>query len=92
MKKITLPSLPADRKYVVFGPGVWGADREFPKALANMRKMLGRAPKQYIVFETHEKVAVDDMGGFVWVPEETGWAAAAGCAMNPYREVLRVGF
>ena len=90
MPKVTLPMLAEDRKYVVFGPGAWGADREFVKALANLRKELGRAPKQYIVYDTHEKVRVDDMGGFVWLPADVGDPENTG--PNPYVEVMRVGF
>lgn len=83
----TLPVLPADRKYVVFGLNHWGADRDFRKAFANLRKEMGRVPKRYIVFDAHEKVSVDDMGGFCWVPEECGTTHDG---PNPYREVLRV--
>ena len=86
----TLPPLPADRKYIVFGPNVWGADHDFTKALANCRKELGRVPRQYVVLEAHSKVAVDDMGGLCWIPEEVG--ATKPTDPKPYREVLRVGF
>lgn len=89
MKHPILPALPADCKYVVIGPYVWGADPDFTVALKNARKEYGKALTQYIVFAAHEKVRLDDMGSFVWLPEECGTTFDG---PNPYHEVLRVGF
>jgi hypothetical protein len=88
-KKSEGPIAAPGRKFIVMGPLCWGEGRTEAEAVRHARENFSPyfgGTWQYIVFDAHETVEVDDMGCFCYYPERIPAGQGA------YDVIRRVGF